>query len=161
MTPELKDALVSLDVVDLQSVFRRRACVMKSCPKFLVGHHIQSSNACCDDGSDELRCTRAWKLFFLLPKMLLHRPPLGGLLPKPQLLDRFSSFNRGQWINLLITSQDCLERASQAQRRRRPTQHQDNLERRAEWAEALVQIGELSAGRQALLLGTWQLACHL
>ena len=32
---ELRDALISLDVVGLQSVFRRRACVMKSCPKVL------------------------------------------------------------------------------------------------------------------------------
>ena len=39
MTPELRDALISLDVVNLQSVFKRRACVMKSCPKFLVGHY--------------------------------------------------------------------------------------------------------------------------
>ena len=29
MTLEVRDALVSVDVVDLQSVFRRRACVMK------------------------------------------------------------------------------------------------------------------------------------
>ena len=74
----------------------------------------------------------------------------GGLLPKSQMLDRFSTFNRGQWINLLIMSQDCSERASQAQCRRRRTHQNDSLERRAERAEALVQIGELSAGRRAL-----------
>ena len=79
------------------------------------------------NSGDELRCTRAWKLFLLL-----------------------STFNRGQWTNLLIMSQDCSECASQAQCRRRRTHQNDSLERRAECAEALVQIGELSAGRRAL-----------
>ena len=35
LSPEIRDALISLDSVDLQSVFRRRACVMRSCPTFL------------------------------------------------------------------------------------------------------------------------------
>ena len=41
LSPEIRDALISLDTVDLQSMFRRRACVMRSCPAFLVGSHRQ------------------------------------------------------------------------------------------------------------------------
>ena len=37
LSPEIRDALISQDPVDLQSVFRRRACVMRSCPAFFVG----------------------------------------------------------------------------------------------------------------------------
>ena len=55
MTLELKDALVFFDVVD-----RRRACVMKRCPKFLVGDHraaMTKAEVGANSG-DELRCTR-------------------------------------------------------------------------------------------------------
>ena len=31
--------------------------------------------------SDEVRQTRGWKLLLLLPRMLLFRPPRGGLIP--------------------------------------------------------------------------------
>ena len=36
--------------------------------------------------SDGARC---WKLFLLLPRLLLRKPPRGGLLPKKQLQRRF------------------------------------------------------------------------
>ena len=49
----------------------------------------------------------------------------------------------------MIESRDCAEVASQVQRRRRRTQ-QDTPQRRADRAEAMVQLGELSARRQAL-----------
>ena len=55
---------------------------------------------------------------------------------------------RGQWTQLLIASRDCPDRA-QSQHRRRRTQT-DTIERRAERAEALVHLGELSSGRHAL-----------
>ena len=86
--------------------------MMKSFPKFLVGPYraamrfAMTENEMAANSGDELRCTRAWKLFLLLPRMVLHKPPRGGLLPKSQMLDRFSTFNRGQSINLLIMSQD-------------------------------------------------------
>ena len=34
-------------------------------------------------------------LFLFLPRMLLHKPTRGGLLPKRKLLDRFAAFTRG------------------------------------------------------------------
>ena len=100
-------------------------------------------------GGDETRRTRAWKLFLLLPRLLLFRPARGGLIAKSRLLTRFSEFSKGHWLQLLIESRDCAEVASQVQRRRRRTQ-QDTPQRRADRAETMVQLGELSAGRQAL-----------
>ena len=64
----------------------------------------------------------------------------GGLLPKRQLQERFDQFMRGQWTQLLITSR---------QHRRQHTQT-DTIDRRAERAEALVHLRELSSGRHAL-----------
>ena len=60
-----------------------------------------------------------------------------------------SVLSQGRWIELLIARRDSSCRARQSQSRRRRTQV-DSLERRAERAEALVHLGELSAGRHAL-----------
>ena len=100
-------------------------------------------------GRDETRRCRAWKLFLLIPRMLLFRPARGGLLPRGQLEERFNQFMSGQWTQLLIASRECSDQACRSQHRRRRTQV-DKIERRAQRAEALVQLGELSAGRHAL-----------
>ena len=100
-------------------------------------------------GEDEDRQCRAWKLFLLLTRMLLIRNARGGFLPKGQLQERFHQFFQGRWIERLIARRDSSCRARQSQSRRRRTQV-DSLERRAERAEALVHLGELSAGRHAL-----------
>ena len=81
------DCFASFDEVDLEGIFLVRACVMKSVPAFLKG-------ACCSvmrvalreadrerDSRDLVGQTRVWKLFLLLPRLLLHRPPRGGLVP--------------------------------------------------------------------------------
>ena len=118
---------------------------MRNCPAFHIGSYRSAMRLAMTEAElervseVEQRRTRAWKLFLLLPRMFLFRPPRGGLLPKSRLLDRVSQFHRGSWINLLVV-----------QRRHRRTQ-QDSVERRAERAEALVQVGELSAGRQAFV----------
>ena len=62
-------------------------------------------------------------------------------------LDLFAS---GQWHSLLDASDECARAgvASKVRASRRP--RQDNIQSRVRRAEALVQMGELSAGRQAL-----------
>ena len=77
-----REAFRSLDEVNLVDHFSRRRPVMKSVPKVLTGPFRNS-----------LR-----KLLLLLPRMLLHRPPGGGLLNKEKLLDRFKMFSRGEWL---------------------------------------------------------------
>ena len=78
---------VSLDRADLISIFKLRASVMKSPPKFLRGacrSAIRVALTVADYGvaaGDEVRLCRAWKLFLLLPRML-HKPARGGLIPK-------------------------------------------------------------------------------
>ena len=71
---------------------------------------------------DELRVTRSWKLFLLLPRMLLHKPARGGLIPKGKLTERFNLFSQGRWEDLINASQQCDAEASKASTRRRRTQ---------------------------------------
>ena len=44
---------------------------------------------------------RSWKLFLLLPRMLLHRPPGQCSAPKRQLLDRFARYEAEERGHLL------------------------------------------------------------
>ena len=68
-------------------------------------------------------------------------------MPKKKLQDRFSLFARGEWLQLLRLSQDAAEcRGSRRIRQARA----DSVENRAERAQALAQLGELSSARQAL-----------
>ena len=156
MTRAIQEALQSLDFVNVQSVFRDRACLMRSPPVFLRRMYKSALRVALTEfhqaGRDDRRRCRAWKLLLLLPRLLLFRLARGGLLPKRQLQVRFDQFMRGQWTQLLIlliSSRDCCDRACQSQHRRRRTQT-DTIDRRAERAEALVHLGELSSGRHAL-----------
>ena len=98
---------------------------------------------------DVVRQERGWKLFLLIPRMLLHRPPRGGLISKEKLRERFEVFARGEWNSLLEASSKCDDDAA-ARRRKHRQQEGDNLERRAARAKMLVALGELSSARQAL-----------
>ena len=64
--------------------------------------------------------------------------------------ERIDLFASGQWQSLLDASDECARVgvASKVRASRRP--RQDNIQSRVQRAEALAQMGELSAGRQAL-----------
>ena len=55
---------------------------------------------------NELIEIRGWKLFFLVPRLLLFRPKRGGLIPRKQLEDRVALFQNGEWDVLLEKSLD-------------------------------------------------------
>ena len=59
---------------------------------------------------------RGWKLFLFLPRMLLSRPPRGGLVSQEKLRKRLEMFASGRWEGLL---RECEEGASTLRRRRR------------------------------------------
>ena len=115
-----------------------------------IFHEVRFTEADrCRKVGDQVGLTRAWKLFMLLPRLLLHQPPRRGQVPKSRLKERFLHFFLGRWVGLLCQSRVCAEQAAVASRRRR-RRSSDDFQRRAERAHALVQLGELSAGRQAL-----------
>ena len=120
---------------------------MKSVPKFMQGPFRGVLKAIMEEvnaarlARDVLRQSRAWKAFLWLPRLLLHKPPRGGLIQKKRLEERLELFARGNWLSLLRASEQCAEAGSRiAARRGRPETTLDKL----------VQMGELSSGRQAL-----------
>ena len=67
--------------------------------------------------NDWLRQVRGWKLFLVLPRLLLHQPPRGKV-GREKLVSRFLKFSAGQWANLFRASQECSEQAATISRRK-------------------------------------------
>ena len=151
LLPQLRAAFASMDQVDVVAIFRQRAAVMKSVPRFLHGPFRNALKVAMEEASssDPTRQERGWKVFLLLPRILMHRPPGGGHISRDKLIARFEIFRRGEWRSLLEASAQCDARAAQARCRRRRRQV-DNVEQRAIRAETLIHLGELSHARQVL-----------
>ena len=71
-------ALQSMDDVDLNRIFQRRANVMKSVPQVVKGPFRNAMKIVFEEivtghERDVSRQERAWKAFLLLPRLLLHR----------------------------------------------------------------------------------------
>ena len=97
---------------------------------------------------------RSWKLWLLLPRMLLHRPPGIRTISKPNWRLRITQFQEGEWTALLrnaAAANPPTADGSTGQRRTLP--ETPNLEQRTRRARQLVHQGELSAARQALTAG--------
>ena len=107
-----------LDFVDLRDTFMVRSHVMKSVPGFLKGPYQSAMRLAMREAStafsnrNELQSVRAWKLFLLLPRMLLWKPSRGGLVPKGKLQERFAAFARGDWGSLLSQSEEAAKSAA-------------------------------------------------
>jgi hypothetical protein len=98
-------------------------------------------------GTDQQRI-RAWKLFILTPRMLLHRGCAQVKLSKAAWNERFARFTRGEWAGLLTDAHQS------GMGVRAPSTSATEAEaelRRVERAMGFVQMGELSAARQALV----------
>ena len=139
-------AFASLDSVSLRDIFKQRANVMISVPQCLRGPFRAGLRLAFSEvelgrrESSEVRKERGWKLFMLLPRIFLFRPPRGGLVPKATFKARFEKFAAGGWTSLLRESGHVAHVAAGGHRRRRRTQI-DSVERKAERAEALVPFG--------------------
>ena len=148
--------LVQLDGFLVTEIFERRAHVMRVVPHFMRATFSSAMKAACEgilsgfSTGDLIRQERAWTLLFLLPRMLLCRPRRGGHVPKKELEQRLAMFNSGDWQELASHSVRMSEQASQNLVRGGRLHNSDSLEARALRAERFVQLGEISAGRQAL-----------
>ena len=127
LSPVLREVLRRLDRINLETIFSKRAVVVKTVPHFLKGPrrsamHIAMTDATCDE---HVRRSRGWKLFLLLPRMLLSRKPRGGSISREALQTRFCQFAEGQWEFLIQFARDVSEVASDAmvRRRRRHARH--------------------------------------
>ena len=71
---------------------------------------------------------RAWKLFLLLTRMILSRPPRGVHVPKK------TEFSAGQWAELVKASSSLFTRGTEDAARRRRRDHGDNVSKRPDRA---------------------------
>ena len=138
-------------VCDVERIFLRRAIVMRTVPICLRGRYKAAMRVALVEATSEAHVLRArgWKLFLLLPRMLLSRPPRGGLASQEKLRKHFEMFAGGRWEELLRDS-EAQEEAASTLRRRRRRRSDDAEDRRVSKALGLVQMGELFAGRAAL-----------
>ena len=136
-----------LDHWDMDEIFARRASVMKTVPRFIWGSFriaLRVVLAEIVNGAArrlELQLERGWKLFFLLPRMMLHRSPREGLIGREKLISRFEKFAAGQWHDLIVEGNKCAEEASTAHRRKARRGHLNQDDKRASRAFNLVQMG--------------------
>ena len=128
---------LTLDDMDPRIMFRQRASVMRSVPRLLQGPFRNALKLALAQATwenhlqDEVRQERGWKLLELLPRMLLHRSPGGGL-----------TFLRG--------TRGVAAASESLARRRMRRRRGDDVEQRATRAETLIQLGEFSSVRRAL-----------
>eukprot|EP00435_Cladocopium_sp_Y103_P075990 s57_g72.t1 len=148
--PQFQAALASLDNIDAFAILQLKCSTYKSPPSFLRGPFraaLSTSLGFILAAETDQQTTRAWALWSLLPRMLLHRHPGVRTLPKPVWRTRIAKFNNGEWQELI---QEVF--AHTAATLPPPVSQPDPTNRRAR-ARDLVHMGELSAARQALLSG--------
>ena len=75
----MRTGFMSLDAVDFEDFFRRRAIVMKSVPRFLRGPFRSVLRIALQEAlsPDVARRERGWKLLMAAPRMFLSKPPEG------------------------------------------------------------------------------------
>ena len=157
--------MASLDGVDFTEIFKQRARLMSTVPLFLKGAfrcalRVAFEEAqCARDRNDNHRDTRAWRLFLLLPRMLLSRPHRGGRVPRKQLQERFQKFSAGQWAELIEASGSMSMRGSQAAVRTRRRDQGDTVSKRADRALEVGSNGRVIRGEGCFGRGsdrTWR-----
>ena len=105
-SPALQAGFRWLATVDLEAVFRGRAVKMKSVPVFMQGAYRSAMRVAMSEidagrsNVDRTRSAAGWRLFMLLPRLLLFRPSRGGLVPKSRLSQRFQAFSQEDWRTL-------------------------------------------------------------
>ena len=93
-----------LDEVDLSELFGTRVSMLKTCP--LLPRRQCFSVALRErhrarQAEDTLAEECPWKLFGLMPMMMLHRPRGPGAVRRNELAQRADGFARGKWTDVL------------------------------------------------------------
>ncbi len=101
-------AWAALDSIDLADEFRRRVPCLKGVPHFLRGSvrsafrlALEAVRRASRHGGSPVSRLRAWKLFNLVPRLILHKTHGENFIPKEVLLNRADRFQRGEWHRLL------------------------------------------------------------
>ena len=147
------EAWATLDSIDLAEEWKHSCATVREVPEFFrrqvqEAFHVATSRIRTMHGKDkEKELERAWKLFLLLPRMLLSRTKSKGDHGKKEFFARFRSFQRGDWLTLVQNARV---------KRKQKTQRVDGtvesaVEARLRAAEQRARWGELSHARQELV----------
>ena len=135
-----------MDQVILDTEFRSRGCLMRVVPKVMRGAFRTALRLSFKEAAEARAAgnvkqeIRAWKLFMLVPRMLLTKTPRGGAVSKAKLAERCDAFARGDWMLLVKASRaDAQSNSTATLRRRRREDRGDELGRRAKRALQLTQ----------------------
>ena len=90
--------------------------------------------------------TRGWKLFALIPMMLLHRPHGSKAVGREELVRRAEEFSRGRWTDLVSQAQQHRDFSPRVQ----PQTDEDHMELRGHAAMAKIQSGQVSRAHPVL-----------
>ena len=149
-SPQSRTPWEMFDDINLEEEFQHRFQVLQGCPAHLKGRFRQAAKVALEarhnaaHNNDHTMEARAWKLFLLLPFMLLRKARGVGKVVRDELSRRFDKFSEGQWRTLLeearrAVQMDCPRVATSI-----------TPERRAQAACEKVRLGEVSRARQCL-----------
>ena len=88
---------------------------------------------------------RGWKLFALVPVLLLHKPSGTGSIGRDELAKRADDFAAGRWLELLTQATSHTVQQSHTTL----TEEQEEL-RRVQAAQARIRQGQVSRARHVL-----------
>ena len=151
--PQSEDQWHQLDQFDLENVFSLRVPMLKACPHFLRSRFRECMGVALRErfrakqAGDVDAETRAWKLFALVPMMLLHRPRGAGLIGRTELSQRAVDFANGRWNDLI---RQAVEEVPRSSPRRLVTSEVEEQHRRGKAAQNRVERGQVSRARHEL-----------
>ena len=138
--------------MDLEELFAERVPMLKSCPHFFRGRLRNSFRVALEERhraegeGDELAEERVWKLFALVPRMLMHRVKGTASVGRDELASRGELFVRGRWRELLASARNSIPIRTQKSQSSRSDE-----ERRGLAAQERMQKGQVSRARQELV----------
>ena len=144
-------AWATLDAIELKDEWKYPCATVREVPEFFrrqlqEAFHVATARIREMHGKKkDLELERAWKLFLLLPRMLLSRSKQRGEDGKSEFFSRFRSFQRGDWLKLVQQAR-LPKRKKQAQRA-----GIDMVQAKLRAAEQRARLGELSHARQELV----------
>ena len=110
----------SLDTINCKELFLTKIPMLKSCPRFLRGRLRECFSFALRERQrgkivgDEQAELRGWKLFAVIPIMLLHKTQGIGSVGRDELAQRVEDFTRGRWIQLIAQAKQHPHQVRQA-----------------------------------------------
>ena len=140
----------SLDTIDCKELFLKKISMLKSCPSFLRGKlrecfsfALRQRGKTAGDDQAELR---GWKLFAVIPVVLLHKTHGIGSVGRDEFAHRVEDFTSGRWTQLMAQAK---QHSHQEWRVQAHTTEEDQ-QQRSMASMAKIRMGQVSGARQCL-----------